>query len=181
MVLYAIALVVLYTELVNAYSVAIGFVLTIGVPFLVAMHLIRPIADRASRRLPLPVAERRHLRNPAPGSDPQHPAIAGDVESGAEAARTVAVAFHEPVVGVAEVAMLRVLSHLEARGWRFVFWTPGPGPLRDELFERGYDVAGEPPPAALQPRRAPRATRTRGQAAERAGLSPELPPLARLA
>lgn len=76
-------------------------------------------------------------------------------ESGAEAARTVAVAFHEPVVGGAEVAMLRVLSHLEARGWRFVFWTPGPGPLRDELLERGYDVAGEPrllrySPAALR-------------------------------
>ena len=53
-VLYAIALVVLYTELVNTYSVAIGFVLTIGVPFLVAMHLIRPIADRASRRLAAP-------------------------------------------------------------------------------------------------------------------------------
>ena len=50
-VLYAIALVLLYTELVNTYSVAIGFVLTIGVPFLVAMHVIRPIADRASRRL----------------------------------------------------------------------------------------------------------------------------------
>ncbi len=58
--------------------------------------------------------------------------------------RTVAVAFHEPVVGGAEVAVLRVLPHLEERGWRFVFWTPGPGPLRDELLEGGYDVAGEP-------------------------------------
>ena len=47
----------------------------------------------------------------------------------------MAVAFHEPVVGGAEVAVLRVLPHLEARGWRFVFWTPGPGPLRDELLE----------------------------------------------
>jgi glycosyltransferase involved in cell wall biosynthesis len=35
-----------------------------------------------------------------------------------------------------------VLPLLEARGWRFVFWTP-PGPLADELAGRGYDVAGE--------------------------------------
>ncbi len=51
MVLYAIALVVLFTEVVNTYSVAIGFVLTIGVPFLVAIHLLRPLVDRGGGRL----------------------------------------------------------------------------------------------------------------------------------
>ena len=60
------------------------------------------------------------------------------------ASRTVAVAFHEPVVGGAEVAVLRVLPLLEAKGWRFVFWVPGPGPLHDELVEGGYEVGGEP-------------------------------------
>ena len=45
-VLYAIALVVLYMELMTTYSVAIGFVMTIVLPFLVAMHLIRPFTDR---------------------------------------------------------------------------------------------------------------------------------------
>jgi glycosyltransferase involved in cell wall biosynthesis len=58
--------------------------------------------------------------------------------------RTVAVAFHEPVVGGAEVAMLRVLRRLEDRGWRFVFWAPGPGPLQEELESRGYDVTHGP-------------------------------------
>ena len=57
--------------------------------------------------------------------------------------RTVAVAFHEPVVGGAAIAVLRVLPLLEDRGWRFTFWTPGPGPLRTELEQRGYPVAGE--------------------------------------
>jgi hypothetical protein len=55
----------------------------------------------------------------------------------------VAVAFHEPVIGGAAIAILRVLPLLEARGWRFVFWAP-PGPLEDELRSRGYEVAGEP-------------------------------------
>jgi glycosyltransferase involved in cell wall biosynthesis len=57
---------------------------------------------------------------------------------------TVAVAFHEPVVGGSAIGLLRVLPQLEARGWSFTFWTPGPGPLRDELERRGYPVAGEP-------------------------------------
>jgi glycosyltransferase involved in cell wall biosynthesis len=58
--------------------------------------------------------------------------------------RTVAVAFHEPVVGGAAIAVLRILPMLEERGWRFTFWTPGPGPLRTELESRGYAVAGIP-------------------------------------
>ena len=57
---------------------------------------------------------------------------------------TVAVAFHEPVVGGSAIGLLRILPHLEARGWSFTFWTPGPGPLRDDLERRGYPVAGEP-------------------------------------
>jgi glycosyltransferase involved in cell wall biosynthesis len=57
--------------------------------------------------------------------------------------RTVAVAFHEPVIGGSAIAVLRILPLLEARGWRFTFWTPGPGQLRSELERRGYRVAGE--------------------------------------
>jgi len=56
---------------------------------------------------------------------------------------TVAVAFHEPVIGGSAIGLLRVLPQLEARGWSFTFWTPGPGPLRDDLERRGYPVAGE--------------------------------------
>ena len=40
--------------------------------------------------------------------------------------------------------MLRVLPALERLGWRFTCWTPGTGPLCDELAGRGYPVAGEP-------------------------------------
>jgi glycosyltransferase involved in cell wall biosynthesis len=57
--------------------------------------------------------------------------------------RTVAVAFHEPVVGGSAIAVLRILPLLEARGWSFTFWTPGLGELRSELERRGYRVAGE--------------------------------------
>jgi glycosyltransferase involved in cell wall biosynthesis len=57
--------------------------------------------------------------------------------------RKVAVAFHEPVVGGAAIAVLRVLPQLEERGWEFTFWVPGPGALHDELTGRGYPVAGE--------------------------------------
>ncbi len=59
---------------------------------------------------------------------------------------TVAVAFHEPVVGGSAIGFLRALPLLEARGCRFTFWTPGDGPLREELQGRGYRVAGEPRP-----------------------------------
>src|SRR5215216_3460472 len=59
---------------------------------------------------------------------------------------TVAVAFHEAVVGGSAIGVLRILPQLETRGWRFTFWTPGDGPLREELEGRGYRVAGEPRP-----------------------------------
>ncbi len=58
----------------------------------------------------------------------------------------VGVAFHEPVVGGSAIGVLRVLPQLEARGCSFTFWTPGDGPLRQELERRGYRVAGEPRP-----------------------------------
>jgi glycosyltransferase involved in cell wall biosynthesis len=57
--------------------------------------------------------------------------------------RTVCVAFHEPVIGGAAIAILRILPLLEQRGWRFSFWVPRPGALADELSGRGYEVAGE--------------------------------------
>jgi len=62
---------------------------------------------------------------------------------GAEPGRRVAIAFHEPVVGGASIAVLRVLPLLEVRGWTFAFWTP-PGPLERRLREMGYPVFGEP-------------------------------------
>jgi glycosyltransferase involved in cell wall biosynthesis len=56
----------------------------------------------------------------------------------------VLVVLHEPEVGGASRAVLRVIPHLERRGWRFSFWAPGDGGLRRTLEERGYEVAGRP-------------------------------------
>jgi glycosyltransferase involved in cell wall biosynthesis len=56
----------------------------------------------------------------------------------------VAVAFHETEVGGASLSVLRILPLLEERGWKFAFWTPGPGPLRAELEGAGHRVAGQP-------------------------------------
>ena len=50
-VLYAIGLVVFYMELITTYSIAIGFVITFALPFLVAMHVIRPISVRLGQQL----------------------------------------------------------------------------------------------------------------------------------
>jgi oligosaccharide repeat unit polymerase len=50
-VLYAIALVVLYMELITTYSVALGFVITFMLPFVVAMHVIGPVSKRIGRRV----------------------------------------------------------------------------------------------------------------------------------
>ena len=36
------------------------------------------------------------------------------------------------------------MPHLERLGWDFSFWTPSPGPLRDEIEERGHPASGEP-------------------------------------
>jgi len=56
----------------------------------------------------------------------------------------VAVVFHEPEIGGATRAVLRIVPLLEARGWRFSFWAPGDGPLRSELLAAGRRVAGRP-------------------------------------
>jgi hypothetical protein len=63
-VLFAVGLVVLYMELITTYSVAIGFVITFGLPFLVAMHLIRPMSDRIGQQ----VAATRHRSKRAPAT-----------------------------------------------------------------------------------------------------------------
>jgi glycosyltransferase involved in cell wall biosynthesis len=60
--------------------------------------------------------------------------------------RVVAIAFHEVAVGGASRSILRILPLLQERGWAFTCWTPGPGPLRDELEARGHPVAGAPRP-----------------------------------
>lgn len=55
----------------------------------------------------------------------------------------VAIVLHEPHVGGATNAVLRPLSALEERGWRFCFWAPRPSPVADLLEARGYAVRGE--------------------------------------
>jgi glycosyltransferase involved in cell wall biosynthesis len=58
------------------------------------------------------------------------------------AGRHVAVVLHEPQLGGATTSVLRVVPHLERRGWRFSFWVAGEGAAAQELRRRGYDVAG---------------------------------------
>jgi glycosyltransferase involved in cell wall biosynthesis len=58
--------------------------------------------------------------------------------------RDVLVVLHEPELGGASRAVLRVLPHLERRGWRFCFWAPGGGTVHRVLEEQGYAVAGRP-------------------------------------
>jgi glycosyltransferase involved in cell wall biosynthesis len=53
----------------------------------------------------------------------------------------VAVALHEPVLGGATQALLRVLPELARRGWSFTFWAPGRGAAEAELKRLGYPVA----------------------------------------
>jgi len=52
------------------------------------------------------------------------------------------VAFHEPGIGGATRAVLRIVPLLEEQGWRFSFWVPGEGALEAELRARGHDVSG---------------------------------------
>jgi glycosyltransferase involved in cell wall biosynthesis len=54
----------------------------------------------------------------------------------------VAVVLHEPQLGGATTALLRVLPGLERLGWEFSFWVPGRGTAEGELRRLGYDVAG---------------------------------------
>jgi glycosyltransferase involved in cell wall biosynthesis len=56
--------------------------------------------------------------------------------------RRVLVVFHEPELGGATRAVLRVVPLLEQRGWSFVFWTPSPGAAQEELEARGYEYGG---------------------------------------
>jgi glycosyltransferase involved in cell wall biosynthesis len=53
----------------------------------------------------------------------------------------IAVALHEPQIGGATQALLRVLPLLTARGWRFSFWVPGLGEAERELAALGHEVA----------------------------------------
>lgn len=53
----------------------------------------------------------------------------------------VAVVLHEPQLGGATTALLRVLPELERRGFEFSFWVPGRGAAEAELRRLGYDVA----------------------------------------
>jgi len=53
----------------------------------------------------------------------------------------VAVALHEPELGGATRALLRVLPELERKGWSFTFWVPGPGAAEAELARLGYPLA----------------------------------------
>jgi glycosyltransferase involved in cell wall biosynthesis len=55
---------------------------------------------------------------------------------------SVAIAFHEFILGGASRSIMRIMPLLEADGWRFACWTPGPGPLREALQASGHEVAG---------------------------------------
>jgi glycosyltransferase involved in cell wall biosynthesis len=44
--------------------------------------------------------------------------------------------------------VVRMIPHLEERGWRFVFWVERPSPLFDALRDRGLTVSGRPRPIA---------------------------------
>ena len=48
------------------------------------------------------------------------------------------------MLGGATISIVRLVSLLEDRGWRFVFWTPRPSQLHDELRDRGLEVYGAP-------------------------------------
>lgn len=56
--------------------------------------------------------------------------------------RRVAVVFHEPSLGGATRAVLRIIPALADRGWEFCFWVPRPSELYDHLVAEGHDVAG---------------------------------------
>ncbi|MGI8803852.1 MAG: glycosyltransferase family 4 protein [Solirubrobacteraceae bacterium] len=58
----------------------------------------------------------------------------------------VLVVLHEPGVGGATNAVLRVLPELEQHGWSFSFWAPCPSPVAELLVARGWPVAGEERP-----------------------------------
>src|SRR3954452_9958291 len=62
--------------------------------------------------------------------------------------RTVLVVFHQDVLGGATLSVVRMIPHLEERGWRFAFWVERPSPLFDELRDRGLTVSGRPRPVA---------------------------------
>ena len=64
--------------------------------------------------------------------------------SAASPGRRVAVVFHEPELGGATRAVLRLIPTLADRGWEFCFWVPRPSALHDHLAAEGYDVAGAP-------------------------------------
>src|SRR3954468_2485622 len=67
---------------------------------------------------------------------------------GSAQTRTVLVVFHQDVLGGATISVLRMVPHLEKRGWRFVFWVDRPSSLFDELKRRGLTVSGGRRPVA---------------------------------
>src|SRR4051794_13066690 len=69
-------------------------------------------------------------------------------QSASAPARTVLVVFHQDVLGGATLSVVRMIPHLEERGWNFVFWVDRPTPLFDALDERGLTVTGRPRPVA---------------------------------
>lgn len=58
----------------------------------------------------------------------------------------VLLVLHEPHVGGASNAVLRVLPLMEREGWHYRVWAPRPSPVAELLARRGYEVAGEPRP-----------------------------------
>jgi glycosyltransferase involved in cell wall biosynthesis len=56
------------------------------------------------------------------------------------------VVLHEPNVGGATTAVLRVLPRLENQGWQFAFWAPHPSPVSRLVAEHDWPAAGEERP-----------------------------------
>jgi hypothetical protein len=50
-ILYSMGVMLVYVAVTTTYSVTLGFVVVLGLPFLLAMHVIRPATEYLGRRL----------------------------------------------------------------------------------------------------------------------------------
>ena len=64
MILYALALMLVYIAVSTTYSVTVGFLIIFGLPLVLAMYAIRPATGYAARRLG--VRARRAEQAPVP-------------------------------------------------------------------------------------------------------------------
>jgi glycosyltransferase involved in cell wall biosynthesis len=81
------------------------------------------------------------VSNPSPVSPSAEPARStpGRPERG-----RLLIVLHEPELGGASRAVLRVVPHLRQLGWDISFWVPSPGRAAAKLREDGYVLSGAP-------------------------------------